>query len=277
MDAPVPRNVRLDEEVQILRKERDRVGQKAADAGAETVKWRFSYLELENKYEEERRKHVLVHLSNKDISFICSQNSQTTVRLDTTDTEVNVKKIDLDNDKSNLVKIKTSPSSKHKIKKLGSEDIKMIKKDVKSEGGWTLPFFSSLQIPQRHYTSLHQPNANSSRRVAKGTIQGIWTSRHGTHADLEEHAGHQDYSSAVVKRFAAMDHGRCSVKSREEKGEFVAQELSVKEAWGRKIAQYKKYPKYRDLRAPATLRLQLKCEPTTEQIAEEADLIKAKG
>ena len=52
--------------------------------------------------------------------------------------------------------------------------------------------------------------------------------------------------------------------------------LQVKKTWGDKIARHKKYPVYRSLRARITLRKTVGREPTDEEVADEAGLIRSK-
>ncbi|KAF8957583.1 hypothetical protein BDZ97DRAFT_1845697 [Flammula alnicola] len=68
----------------------------------------------------------------------------------------------------------------------------------------------------------------------------------------------------------------CTAVGEMTKEEFLAQDAKVKITWGEKVANHKRYPIYRELRARITLRKQLGSEPTEEQVQTEAELIKKK-
>jgi len=54
----ITRITRLEDEVEVLRKERDRFRRIASNAEEQTAKRRIEYLTLEGEYEEERRKRL---------------------------------------------------------------------------------------------------------------------------------------------------------------------------------------------------------------------------
>ncbi|KAH9485875.1 hypothetical protein JR316_0002790 [Psilocybe cubensis] len=66
---------------------------------------------------------------------------------------------------------------------------------------------------------------------------------------------------------------KCYVVGQMTREEFTAQESSVKQTWGIKIAKHKRYSVYRDMRARMTLRLRYNNEPTEREIIEESELI----